>query len=108
MYAKRPVIYVDVDGTIHTKGILNEQVIRYCAKMKSQGFRLVLWSARGAKYAREAAAHYEIMDLFENVLSKPGYTIDDQGWGWVKYTHVITLDEIVRFLRVAPLTGYRK
>jgi len=27
--------------------------------------------------------------IFDHVLSKPGYVLDDKGWTWVKFTRVI-------------------
>ena len=27
--------------------------------------------------------------IFDHVLSKPGYVLDDKGWTWIKFTRVI-------------------
>ena len=76
-------IYVDVDGT------LDHRVVDWCRKKKEHGYRFVLWSSRGKEHAEKAAKHFECVDLFEAILSKPGHIIDDKGWGWIKYTNVI-------------------
>lgn len=89
MYPRNKVIFVDVDGTLHQQGIVNQVVVDWCKDIKSKGFTLVLWSMRGSAYARESARLIGIEDLFEAIISKPGYILDDDGWSWVKYTQVI-------------------
>lgn len=87
-------IAVDVDGTLHTNGVANAKVIEFCRAQKARGFVLTLWSARGKKYAQAAAERFGVTELFDDIVSKPGYVLDDQGWNWIKYTHVIrTLTE---------------
>ena len=76
-------IYVDVDGT------LSDKVIQWCRGKKDKGFIFVLWSSQGVKHAQKAADAYNCNDVFDYILSKPGYIIDDQGWGWIKYTRRI-------------------
>ena len=88
-YPPTKSIAVDVDGTLHTNGIANERVIEFCREQKSHGFVLILWSARGKKYAQAAAERFGVTELFDDIISKPGYLLDDQGWGWIKYTRVI-------------------
>lgn len=88
-YPPNRVIAVDVDNTLHVKGVLNEKVVSFCRNQKEQGFYLILWSARGEKYARAVAAHFDVADIFDVILSKPGYILDDEGWGWIKFTRVI-------------------
>lgn len=34
-------------------------------------------------------AQFGVTELFYVILSKPGYVLDDKGWGWIQYTHVI-------------------
>jgi hypothetical protein len=76
--------FVDVDGT------LTKPVVEWCRRAKlGGGMRLVLWSARGQHYAIEAAKRMECEDLFEAIISKPGIIIDDQRWGWIKYTRAM-------------------
>lgn len=82
-------IAVDVDGTLHRNGVANDRVIEFCKKQKALGFRLMLWSARGKEYAQSAADKFGVTGLFDDIVSKPGYVLDDQGWSWIKYTHVI-------------------
>jgi len=74
---------VDIDGT------LSKKVIEWIKERKTEGYRFVLWSARGEKYAIFVAGKYNIVDLFEHIISKPGYIIDDKGWSWIKYTKII-------------------
>jgi hydroxymethylpyrimidine pyrophosphatase-like HAD family hydrolase len=88
-YAPQKVIAVDVDGTLHNNGIANQKLIEWCKERKAQGFFLMLWSARGEAYARSFADTFGISGMFDLICSKPGYIVDDQGWGWVKYTKVI-------------------
>ena len=82
-------IAVDVDGTLHTNGVVNARVVEFCRTQKARGFVLTLWSARGKRYAQAAAERFGVEDLFDDIVSKPGYVLDDQGWNWIKYTHVI-------------------
>ncbi len=87
-------IAVDVDGTLHNDGVLNMSVVQFCERQKANGFTLNLWSARGKRYAQAAAERFGVTHLFDDIVSKPGYVLDDQGWSWIKYTHVIrTLQE---------------
>lgn len=90
------VIAVDVDGTLHTAGICNARLIAWCNQQKQVGFSLMLWSSRGEAHARRVADHCGVADLFDVICSKPGYVVDDKGWGWIKYTRVISsLSEVV-------------
>jgi hypothetical protein len=59
------------------------------AGMKDQGYELVLWSARGKERAEMAAAMTDKTDLFEAILAKPSYIIDDKGWTWVKFVRCL-------------------
>lgn len=82
-------IAVDVDGTLHTNGVLNRRVVEFCEQKTASGFSLFLWSARGKDYAQSAAVRFGVAGLFDDVISKPGFVLDDQGWNWIKYTRVI-------------------
>jgi hydroxymethylpyrimidine pyrophosphatase-like HAD family hydrolase len=82
-------IAVDVDGTLHNEGVLNMSVVQFCERQKANGFTVNLWSARGKKYAQAVAAKFGVTHLFDDIVSKPGYVLDDQGWNWIKYTQVI-------------------
>ncbi len=88
-YAPQKVIAVDVDGTLHNNGIVNQNLIKWCKEQKERGFFMMLWSARGQAYAQKFADTFKINALFDLICSKPGYIVDDQGWGWIKYTKVI-------------------
>ena len=81
-------IAVDVDGTLFAGGKINERLVAWLAEKKSQGFVLILWSARGAEYAGNAAALCPA-GLLSVIISKPGFIVDDTGWGWIRYTKVV-------------------
>lgn len=88
-YPPKKTLAVDVDGTLYINGALNANVVQFCETQKANGFVLMLWSARGKEYAQSVADHFEVSHLFDVVISKPGYVLDDQGWGWIKHTNVI-------------------
>ena len=88
-YPPPRVIAIDVDGTLQQRGSPNKRLIEWCKERKADGFTLILWSARGEVYARNYAELFGVLDLFDLICSKPGYIVDDQGWGWIKYTRVI-------------------
>lgn len=93
MQAQYPVpkwIFVDVDGTLFEGNVLNEYLVKWCREKKSQGFYLVLWSCRGAEYARQAASIANVIEVFDFIISKPGYIVDDNGWRWINFTTVIS------------------
>jgi len=89
-------IAIDVDGTLLINGTMCEPVVEFCRRCKAEGrYSLTLWSARGKEYSQMIADHFGITDLFDDIVSKPGYIVDDQGWDWIRHTVVITsLDEI--------------
>ena len=82
-------IAVDVDGTLLIRGKANSKLIDWLRKKKSDGFDLVLWSARGEEHARRVSERFEISELFTVILSKPGHIVDDKGWNWVRFTKLI-------------------
>lgn len=94
-YPPSQTIFVDVDGTLHTRGVVNQRVVDFCKKQKEKGFTLCLWSARGKEYAQEAAEAFDVAWLFDDIVSKPGYILDDLGWSWIQYTRVIQSIEIM-------------
>lgn len=83
------VIAIDVDGTLFKKSVLNDRVVAYCKRKKEAGFTMILWSSRGEAHARTAAVKANIEDIFDHIISKPGYIVDDQGWDWIKYTKIV-------------------
>jgi len=88
-YPPPKVIAIDVDGTLQQRGLPNNRLIEGCKKRKEDGFTIMLWSSRGEAHARKYAELFGVTDLFDLICSKPGYIVDDQAWGWIKYTRVI-------------------
>jgi hypothetical protein len=33
---------------------------------------------------------FGLQDHFSAVIGKPGYIVDDMGWGWTKFTKIVT------------------
>lgn len=79
-----------MDGTLHESGIPNTKVIAWLRVKKLEGFELVLWSARGQRHAQRAIDNLGLAGLFDVVISKPGYIVDDKGWAWIKWTKIVT------------------
>jgi predicted mannosyl-3-phosphoglycerate phosphatase (HAD superfamily) len=89
-----PCIAVDVDGTLIVNGVPNTRLVEWCAAQRQRGLEMILWSARGRAHALHVAQHIGCQHLFDAVVSKPGYLVDDKGWTWIQYTHVVrTLDQ---------------
>ncbi len=84
------VIAVDVDGTLIVGGFLNKSLVEWCRKKREEGFSMILWSLRGENYAKKMAEWAGVTDIFHNIIGKPGYIVDDKGWGWTKFTRRIT------------------
>lgn len=91
------VLAVDVDGTLFVKGEVNRSVVDFVKGRKTAGFEIIIWSSRGTDYAKKAAALAGLTAVADAVISKPGEIIDDQGWGWIKYTRVVALNALRRF-----------
>ena len=89
-YPPPRVIAVDVDGTLLLRGALNKKLIEWCKQKKNDGFIMILWSSRGELHAKKAADLSGLNDIFDYIISKPGYVVDDKGWSWIKYTRVIS------------------
>ncbi len=83
------VIAVDVDGTLLHRGIVSKRLVAWCKAKKNEGFAMILWSSRGEKHAINAAKQAGLENVFDHILSKPGYIVDDKGWSWVKFARVI-------------------
>lgn len=88
-YRPPKVIAVDVDGTILINGAANEKAILWCRRKKGEGYSLTLWSMRGEAHARKAAELFGVVDLFDHIISKPGFILDDKGWTWTRFSRVI-------------------
>ena len=87
------VIAVDVDGTLHIRGEPNTKAIAWLHKRKAEGFALMLWSMRGEAHARLISKQIGCVDLFDVIVSKPGYILDDEGWRWIQRTKVMRVTE---------------
>ena len=85
----RKVIAVDFDGTLFGNGVINEKVVAFCREKKAAGFEMILWSARGRELCVKAVKEFGLEGIFDHVISKPGYILDDAGWTWIKFTRVI-------------------
>jgi hydroxymethylpyrimidine pyrophosphatase-like HAD family hydrolase len=88
-YAPTKSIGIDIDGTLLIGGELNKPLIEWAKTKRNKGFDVVLWSARGRKYAEKVADRHQISDVFTAIIGKPGYIVDDLGWQWIKYTKVV-------------------
>jgi len=94
-YPRQKVIAVDFDGTLYRNGGINERLVEWCRRKRAEGFSLILWSARGQELCERAVTEFKLQDVFNHVISKPGYIVDDWGWRWVKFTKVIrTSDDL--------------
>jgi len=89
-YPPPKVIAVDVDGTLITRGVVNDKLVEWCKAKKDAGFNMILWSSRGEAHALNAAKITGLTDVFDTIISKPGFIVDDKGWQWVRYTKVIS------------------
>jgi len=76
--------YVDVDGTLLINHQLNTKLVSFIRLRKEEGYFTALWSARGLEYAQKIATKYNIIDLFDVILPKPGLLVDDKGWRWTQ------------------------
>lgn len=85
-HSRTRCVCIDIDDTLIVDGKLNRKVVRYAQQKREDGFDLVLWSARGRHYAESTAERYGLVGLFDAIIGKPGYIVDDMGWSWTKYT----------------------
>lgn len=84
---------IDIDGTLICDGMINDDVLEMARTKKEEGFDVILWSARGRAYAEMVAKELEIENLFTFIISKPGFIVDDMGWGWTRFTRVVRIDD---------------
>lgn len=88
-------IFVDIDGTLLTKrGQVIKPIKLWIERMHAAGRPIVLWSARGRKYANAVATRLAISHLFIAIIGKPALILDDAGRLWVRYTRVVTPSQI--------------
>lgn len=90
VYPPANAIAVDVDGTLCQHGVLNGAVVEFVKRQRARGLSVMLWSARGESYARSMAERFGVAALFNHIVSKPGYVVDDLGWSWIRHTKVIS------------------
>tara|TARA_R110002012_G_scaffold88308_2_gene217649 strand:- start:1186 stop:1509 length:324 start_codon:yes stop_codon:yes gene_type:complete len=93
-YSLKKVIAVDVDDTLLINGEINQNLSQWCLDRKTEGFCLILWSARGEDHAIDTCKKAGLNNVFDYVISKPSYVVDDKGWEWTKYTKVINPAEL--------------
>jgi hydroxymethylpyrimidine pyrophosphatase-like HAD family hydrolase len=93
MHRKFPlqnVVAIDIDGTLRINGEVNAKLLAWIKEKREDGTSFMLWSMRGAAYAKEFAENNQIASLFDVICGKPGYIVDDKGWSWIKWTKVLT------------------
>ena len=88
-YPPAKVIAIDVDGTLMVRGEINAPLCGWIKEKKRKGFHVILWSARGMRHAQGVARKAGMDEVFDTIIGKPGYIVDDRGWGWVKFTRVL-------------------
>jgi len=85
IYPPPKLIAIDVDGTLqNAQGEPNTAGIEWCRRRKAEGFEIILWSMAGSDHAIDVARTFGCADIFDYILSKPGYVADDQGEAWTK------------------------
>lgn len=89
IFPRQRAIAVDVDGTLVRGGNLNEPLVAWLTERKAEGFALTLWSAGGKDHALAVARAFHVEQLFDSIISKPGYIVDDEGWTWTRFTRCI-------------------
>lgn len=90
-YPKQKVIAVDVDDTLIIDDMPNEPLIEWLRDKADDHF-LILWSMQGQEHAVKEARMTGTTELFDVIISKPGYIVDDDGWNWTMHTEVIGPD----------------
>jgi len=90
------VIYIDVDKTlINLRGVVNTRIVDWARDKHKDGFEIVIWSSRGTEHCINAANKSGLNDIISAAISKPGFIVDDQAWGWIKYTKVVGLEKFL-------------
>ena len=72
-------IFVDVDLTlidIHDQ--LNKALVRRLELLKKNDCFIVCWSAGGLPYIRRILQEHQIEHLFDDIMEKPDFVIDDK------------------------------
>ena len=89
-YPIQNVIAIDIDGTLIIDNKLNINLINWIKK-ENGNYTFYLWTSRGKKYADHIADKFKIKDLFDSIISKPGFIVDDKGWKWTHFTKVLKI-----------------
>ena len=79
-------ICVDIDNTLIYKNELNQELVIWLKEQKKNNYDLILWSMQGRQYAEKVANKYNLQNLFNAIIGKPGFIIDDLGWSWTRHT----------------------
>ncbi len=80
---------MDVDGTIDIRGRCNTALVQKLWGLKSKGYELTLWSARGRQYAEKVAQKHGIQELFAIINGKPEIIMDNAGLKWLRNVKVV-------------------
>lgn len=73
---------IDVDGVLLVRGQIDQRVVEHARLRISEGWDVYVWSSRGRAHAERAC---KMAGLDVPAISKPGYILDDKGWGWTRY-----------------------
>ena len=92
-YAPPRTIAIDVDSTLYVGDWLDCGIVEFARRKHAEGFEIIVWSARGREYARQAAEYSGLAEIC-TAISKPGYIVDDQGWNWIRWTREIRIEDI--------------
>jgi hypothetical protein len=82
-------VAVDIDETLIVKGRVSAKAVRWAEKKRAEGKFVILWSARGSRYAREVAEKHGVAGNFDAIIGKPRMILDDNGWKWVRFCRSI-------------------
>lgn len=85
------VIAVDVDGTLLIRGRINRALLKRIEVYRAEGFEIWLWTMNGEPHARRVAERFGIANLFDRIMSKPGFLIDDKGARWITKCRILPL-----------------
>lgn len=102
-------IYVDTDETVKIGNKPNMLLIGYLRRLRQlhPEYTIVLWSAAGQKHAMDVATEFDILDVFDYVLSKPTWLFDDLEDEWDKNIKVFPPnDEMLLHDEVSSINDY--
>ena len=96
-------IYVDCDGVLLLGHRINHTLVSKLHRMQSEGWDLVVWSARGREYAQVIASQSQLFRV--TCIGKPTIMIDDRPADLLRYCKVLSSRSLVDALMdnaVAP------